>query len=88
MPELQRCPICGKYPKIKRDIGYEYAMFGAWCTIQCKPFLRKPHLKIEEGKATWARALEYGIVHWNEAVAKVKDSLPYAYMKRKGEKKK
>lgn len=73
MADLQRCPICGRYPKIKRDIGYEYAMFGAWCTIQCKPFLRKPHLKIEEGKASWERALKYGIEHWNEAVTQVKE---------------
>ena len=28
-------------------------------------FLRKPHLKIEEGKARWDRALKYGIEHWN-----------------------
>ena len=64
--ELKPCPKCGKLPKIKRDYNYEYSGFGAWCTIQCKPFLRKPHLKIEEGKASWDRALKYGIERWNE----------------------
>jgi hypothetical protein len=62
---LKPCPVCGKLPKIKRDYNYEHSAFGAWCTIQCKPFLRKPHLKIEEGKASWDRALKYGIEHWN-----------------------
>lgn len=65
MPDLKPCPVCGKQPKVFRDIGYETSGFGAWCTIQCKPFLRKPHLKIEEGKATWERALKYGIERWN-----------------------
>jgi hypothetical protein len=62
---LKPCPVCGKKPRIKRDPGYEYAGFGAWCTIQCKPFLRKPHLKIEEGKASWDRALQYAAERWN-----------------------
>ena len=65
MPDLKPCPFCGKQPKVLRDIGYETCGFGAWCTIQCKPFLRKPHLKIEEGKSTWERALKYGIERWN-----------------------
>lgn len=63
--ELKPCPVCGKQPKIFRDLDYEILGFGAWCTIQCKPILRKPHLKIEEGKATWDRALKCGIEHWN-----------------------
>ena len=68
MEELKPCPVCGRQPKVKRDYAYESAGFGAWCTIQCKPFLRKPHAKIEEGKATWERALAYGIEHWNRRV--------------------
>lgn len=65
MEKLKPCPVCGKQPKIFRDLGYEANGFGAWCTIQCKPFLRKPHLKHEEGKATWDRALKYAIEGWN-----------------------
>lgn len=65
MAELKPCPVCGKMPKVTRDLTYEALGFGAWCTIQCKPFLRKPHLKIEEGKARWERALEYAVEHWN-----------------------
>ena len=66
------CPVCGKMPKIKRDYGYESAAFGALCTIQCKPFLKKPHLRIEEGKAMWQYAYLYGVEHWNEAVEEYK----------------
>lgn len=71
--ELKPCPVCGKLPKIKRDYGYEYSGFGAWCTIQCKPFLRKTHLKIEEGKASWDRALKHGIEHWNRRATDERD---------------
>ena len=60
MIELKPCPICGKKPEIIRDIGYETSGFGAWCIIQCKP-----HLKYEEGKSTWDRALIYAIEGWN-----------------------
>ena len=63
--ELKPCPICGKRPKIKRDYGSEGSGFGAWCTIQCKPLLRMPHLKVEEGKAQWERALKCAIEEWN-----------------------
>lgn len=66
--ELKPCPFCGKKPKVIRDIGYETAGFGAWCIIQCKPFFRKPHLKIEEGKSTWERALRYATLRWNHRV--------------------
>lgn len=63
--KLNPCPVCGKTPKIKRDLSYEFAGFGAWCIIQCKPLLCKPHLKVEEGKSTWNRALMYAINSWN-----------------------
>lgn len=59
------CPVCGKKPKIYRDYGFEGCGFGAWCTIECKPFLRKPHLKVESGKSTWKRALMSAFGHWN-----------------------
>ena len=68
MNELKPCPICGRMPKVKRDIGYESSGFGAWCTIQCKPFMRRPHMKVEEGKASWERALKYVIEAWNGRV--------------------
>lgn len=59
------CPICGKQPKAYRDFAYEDAGFGAWCTIECKPFLRKPHVKVECGKALWKRALMGAFDMWN-----------------------
>jgi len=77
MIELKPCPICGKHPIIRRDYGYEQSGFGAWCTIQCRtliPLFQKPHLKIEEGKSTWDRALEYAAIRWNEAVEQMERS--------------
>lgn len=64
MNELKPCPVCGRMPKVKRDLSYEMSGFGAWCTIQCKPFL-KVHKKVEEGKSTWERAYQYAIESWN-----------------------
>ena len=71
MDKLKPCSKCGKLPKIKRDYGYESTGFGAWCTIQCKPFLRKLHLKVESGKAQWDRALQYAIEDWNRRAGEV-----------------
>lgn len=65
MNKVLPCPVCGKYPKIKRDYNYEASSFGAWCTIQCKPFLRKPHLKVESGKALWRSAYTDACEEWN-----------------------
>lgn len=65
---LKPCPVCGKIPKIKRNYSYEANGYGAWCTIQCKPLSRKPHLKIEEGKSMWDRAYKYAIMDWNKMV--------------------
>ena len=65
MSDLKPCPVCGKTPKIYRDISYELSGFGAWCTIQCKPILRKPHIMVAVGKASWGRAFAYAIEAWN-----------------------
>lgn len=59
------CPVCGKQPKIYRDYNYEISGFGSWCTIECKPFLRKPHLMVECGKSLWGRALVGAVDMWN-----------------------
>lgn len=67
---IKPCPVCGKRPKVKRDIGYETSGFGAWCIIQCKPLLRKAHLKIEEGKSTWKRAYQCAVERWNKEALK------------------
>jgi hypothetical protein len=63
--ELNPCPICGKQPKVHRDINYEQNGYGAWITISCKPFLRKPHKIVECGKSTYERALLVAIKEWN-----------------------
>ena len=60
--KLIPCPVCGKMPKIRYSGAPGYGLF---ITIQCKPFLRKPHLKVEEGKASPRRAWEYAAKEWN-----------------------
>lgn len=54
------CPVCGRQPKI-----YRSSMNGENCTFECKPFLRKPHLKVESAKADWKRALVEACNEWN-----------------------
>ena len=66
---LVPCSVCGKQPKILRDIGYETSGLGAWCTIQCKPMFRKAHRKVESGKSTWERAEYYARLAWNTRAA-------------------
>ena len=69
---LEVCPICGRLPKlyVERLSGG----WGSWCTIVCKRPFRKPHLKIEEGKALYRRAIKYAIEDWNKTC--------YEYRKR------
>ena len=62
---LRPCPVCGKQPKVHRDISYEQNGYGAWITISCKPLLGKPHKKVECGKSTYERALLGAIKEWN-----------------------
>lgn len=68
LDRIRPCPVCGKMPKVYRDYGYEANGYGAWCTIECKPFLRKVHFKIESGKANWYRAVLDAIDRWNKTV--------------------
>ena len=70
--KIMNCPICGKEPKIRFDEPAYNAGWGAWYTIQCKPFLGKTHLKIEEGKASREYCLLYAINHWNDKVAEIR----------------
>ena len=61
---LEPCPICGRIPKVYiEELG---AGWGSWCTILCKKPFKKPHLKIEEGKASLDRAIMYAVNIWNK----------------------
>ena len=71
MMEVMLCPVCSKKPKIKRERNVS----GAWCVIQCKPFLRKPHIRIECGKASPERAYTEAVIAWNTAVSEIEDIL-------------
>lgn len=59
---LRPCPVCGKQPRVSVSYAPGY---GGWCVIQCKPLLRKPHLKVEEGKALLDSAIRRARVRWN-----------------------
>ena len=63
---LAPCPICGKQPDISTFMQNE----GGKCVIQCKPWWRKPHLRVEaigsacwwaqaKAKKEWADAIEF-----------------------------
>lgn len=67
MAELKSCPACNKQPRIRQERDSS----GAWCIIQCKPFLRKPHLKIECGKASPERAYAEAVEAWNAMVTDI-----------------
>lgn len=64
--ECSPCTVCGKYPKAYSDKGYISSGFGAWVTIECKPFLRKRHKRVECGKQQESRAYRGAIKLWNE----------------------
>lgn len=60
--DILPCPICGKQPKFRYRGAPGHGMF---VRIQCKPLFRKPHLRVEEGKATPERAYAYAVNAWN-----------------------
>lgn len=60
---LKPCPVCGKRPEIRiHDI---LPGGGAFCTVSCKPWFRKPHRSVCHGKASPERAIAYAIADWN-----------------------
>lgn len=67
---LRPCPVCGKQPRV--SISYAQGP-GGWCVIQCKPFLRKPHLKVEEGMTLLNCAIRYAKVRWNQEAERYPD---------------
>ena len=71
--KILNCPICGKQPKIDFDHTTYGSGYGAFYTIKCKPFLRKPNLTITEGKALKDKCLESAILRWNNAVVDYKN---------------
>ena len=60
--KLLSCPICGRKPKLK----IEYYPTGAVVRIKCKPFFRKVHLEVVDGKALPDKAVRNAINCWNE----------------------
>ena len=67
------CPKCGKKPRIAFDLDLYEAGFGGYVTVQCKPFLRKPHLKIEVNHADANLAKKKAIEEWNRQVDKARE---------------
>lgn len=41
---IKPCPKCGRIPKLKIKCHFST---GITCEIQCKPFLRKPHMCVK-----------------------------------------
>lgn len=66
--EVTRCPVCGKKPKIRRESCYERGWLTECCIIECKPFLRKAHKRVEETWISWEGALSAATGAWNRGV--------------------
>jgi len=64
---VKPCPVCGRMPKMYFDDD-NICCRGGFTMIQCKPFLRKRHHIVEEGKASFPRSVEYAIKRWNDEV--------------------
>ena len=64
------CPICGKQPKVIAFLDFNTVGFGASCVVQCKPFLRKAHLKAECNNVSNEWAEQTAIYEWNQLVNK------------------
>ena len=66
--ELKPCPVCGKKPKISIG-GFCEAGFSRYrCVVECTPFLRKPHLKVEEVWYSAEGAENIAVNEWNRSV--------------------
>lgn len=66
MKKPDRCPVCGRYPKIK-TYNANYAR------VQCKPwYCRKPHervfVEIFDGDRKPGALIDTAIDSWNERV--------------------
>ena len=57
--QLERCPECGRYPKIK-VYGVSYAK------VECKPFLRRSHLCAYTEYTQPSQLMAEAVKVWNE----------------------
>ena len=68
---LEPCPVCGKQPKLYRDVEYEALGYGAMYMVQCKPFMGEPHAMVRhrgddtksamiEAMYEWERVCRFG----------------------------
>jgi len=64
---LLPCPKCGKKPKIK-VLNYGQGGMGATVRIQCKPFLRDPHISTTHTVASLGHAIGCAVTGWNYEV--------------------
>lgn len=60
--DLEKCPVCRKRPRVKME---RHPGGGAFCTIECRPWFGKPHMRVCHGKSTDDRALSYAVAEWN-----------------------
>lgn len=62
MKKLERCPVCGKYPKIRT-----YDVSIAW--VECKPWWkRRAHFKTKTICAAPSDLFDAAIDEWNRLV--------------------
>ena len=68
MGQLKPCPVCGKKPKVRTGWFYETGIYRYKCVVECTPFLRRPHLKVEETWYSAEGAENIAVNEWNRRV--------------------
>lgn len=65
------CPVCGKPPKVKKTLTGK-------TIIQCKPFLKNAHMRIETPYADFLNPKSKALGAWNASVSNNKKGKYYA----------
>ena len=75
---LDPCPVCGKYPKVYKHLGYRtdeednLIRYTNICTIRCKRPFKHVHLSVTVGDDDYKEAYKSTAELWNFEVNKLK----------------
>lgn len=80
---LDPCPVCGKYPKVYKDLGYRtdekdnLIRYTSICTIRCKRPFKHAHLSVTTSAVgyDYKEAYKNAVDWWNFEVSKLKGEL-------------
>jgi len=78
---LDPCPVCGKYPKVYKDLGYKadkdssLVKYTNICTIRCKKPFKRAHISVVVGDDDYNEAYKGAAEFWYFEVNKLKGDL-------------